>query len=73
MLRECQLRLKFLNLDLVLWIWTGLDFFQEASLQDWDILVLDHAQGPRFDSRTAEAKMTTKTLILVVEEEYMAK
>lgn len=49
-------------------IWIGLGFFQETSLQDWD--VLDHTQGPRFNSRTAEAK-TTKTLILVMEKEHM--
>jgi hypothetical protein len=54
--------LKFWNLDLILWIWIGLDFLQEASLQDWDILVVVHTQGPRFDSRIAEAKTTTKLL-----------
>lgn len=54
--------LKFWNLDLILWIWIGLDFFQEASLQDWDILVVVHTKGSRFDSRIAEAKTTTKLL-----------
>ena len=54
--------LKFWNLDLILWIWIGLDFLQEASLHDWDILVVVNTQVPSFDSRIAEAKTTTKLL-----------
>lgn len=64
MLSECQLSAQILEFGLD-WV-----FFQETSLQDWDILELDHAQGPKFDSRTAKAK-TTKTLILVVGKEHM--